>query len=146
MSVEDDYNALLNGAIDVATDFLGQYSEFPPFAMAMQGEDGELFHIEPDGEEGEELDSETVMAAMAAGLRDDARNGRWRAVALVADVTLEDEQGEPVTAAIHVAMEHGAGDPISAVVPYSIEGDQVELDELIAEPGEHVVFVTEQPS
>ena len=63
MSVEDDYNALLNGAIDVATDFLGQYSEFPPFAMAMQGEDGELFHIEPDGEEGEEAPSEAVEEA-----------------------------------------------------------------------------------
>ena len=146
MSVEDDYNALLNGAIDVATDFLSQHSEFPPFAMAMQDEDGELFHIEPEGEEGEELDSETVMAAMAAGLRDDARGGRWRAIALVADVTLEDDGGEAVTAAIHVAMEHRDDDPVSAVLPYAIDGEQVELDELIAEPGEAVDFVTEQPS
>jgi hypothetical protein len=140
MSSQDDLNALLNGAVDVATDLLGAHSEFAPFALAMQASDGEIFHLEPE-EEGEELDPEQVAAALAGGLREAAREGRWRATAIVADVTLEDEEGEPVTAAIHVSLEHADDDPVTAVVPYDVGDEQVELGELMAEPGEAVVFV-----
>ena len=142
MSSQDDLNALLNGAVDVATDFLSERSEFAPFALAMQASDGEIFQVEPD-EEDTELDAEHVAAALAGGLREGAREGRWRAIALVADVTLEDDEGEAVTAAIHISLEHTDADPVTCVVPYAIDGDQVELDELIAEPGEAVIFVGE---
>lgn len=144
MSSRDDLNALLNGAVDVATDQLEARSEFAPFALAMQASDGEIFQVEPD-EEDADLDAEHVAAALAGGLRRGAREGRWRAVALVADVTLEDEEGEAVTAAIHIGLEHADDDPVTCVVPYAIEGDQVELDELMAEPGEPLIFVSDEP-
>jgi len=140
MSSQDDLNALLNGAVDVATDLLAANSEFVPFALATQASDGEIFHLEPD-EDDADLDPEQVAAALAGGLRDAAAQGRWRATAIVADVTLEDDEGEAVTAAIHVSLEHAEDEPVTAVVPYEIDGDQVELGELMAEPGESVVFV-----
>lgn len=140
MSSQDDLNALLNGAVDVATDRLAADSEFSPFALAMQAEDGEIFHLEPD-EKDLELDAEQVVAALAGGLREAAQEGRWRATVIVADVTLEDEEGEPVTAAIHLSLEHADDDPVTAVVPYAIGDEQVELADLMAEPGESRVFV-----
>lgn len=142
MSSQDDLNALLNGAVDVATDLLAERSEFPPFALAMQASDGEIFQVEPD-EEDAELDAEHVAAALAGGLREGAREGRWRAIALVADVTLEDDEGEAVTAAIHISLEHVDADPVTCVVPYAIDGEQVELDDLMAEPGDAIVFAGE---
>jgi hypothetical protein len=140
MSSQDDLNALLNGAVDVATDLLATDSEFAPFALAIQAEDGEIFHLEPD-EEDMDLDAQQVAAALAGGLREAANEGRWRATAIVADVTLEDEEGEAVTAAIHVSLEHADGEPVTAVVPYEIGDENVELGDLMAEPGESVVFV-----
>jgi len=142
MSSRDDLNELLNGAIDVATDRLQTTTEFAPFALAMQADDGEIFHLEPDDEEDEaEAPHEQVIAALRGGLREAATAGRWRAVAICADVTIEDDAGEAVTSAIHVMLEHADHDPVACTVPYAIAEDAVELSELMAEPGESVVFV-----
>ena len=136
---QDDLNTLLSGAVDHASELLAEHSEFGPFALAMQAEDGEIFHLEPD-EDDQEVDGEHVVAALRAGLRESALEGRWRAVAVIADVTLEDEEDQPITAAIHVAMEHAEDEPVTCIVPYDIVEDRVELGELVAEPGESVVF------
>jgi len=142
MSSRDDLNELLNGAIDVATDRLQTTTEFAPFALAMQADDGEVFHLEPDDEEDDsEAPDEQVIAALRGGLREAATAGRWRAVAICADVTIEDDAGEAVTSAIHVMLEHADHDPVACTVPYAIAEDAVELSELMAEPGESVVFV-----
>jgi len=144
MSSRDDLNELLNGAIDVATDRLQTTTEFAPFALAMQADDGEIFHLEPDDDEDEhdsDASHEQVIAALRGGLREAATKGRWRAVAICADVTIEDDEGEPVTSAIHVMLEHADHDPVACTVPYAIAEDAVELSELMAEPGESSVFV-----
>lgn len=132
-------NALLSAAVDVATDRLTEDSEFAPFGLAMQAEDAEILHLEPEDEEAID-DAEHVRALLIAGLREGALEGRYRAVAIVSDVTLEDDQGEPVTSAIHVALEHADDDPVTCIVPYELGEEAVELGELGAEPGEKNVF------
>jgi hypothetical protein len=134
----DDMNELLTGAVDLATDRLAEESEFAPFALAMQTSNGEILHLEP--EDGDSGDPEEIVAALVAGLRDGARDGRYRATALVTDVTLEDDGGEAIASAIHVALEHLDDQPVNCVVPYTVDQENVELDELVAEPGERVVF------
>jgi hypothetical protein len=138
MSPQDDLNELLNGAVEVASELLASHSEFAPFALAMQP-DGEVFHLEPE-EEDLGLDPEQIVEALRGGLHKAAREGRWKAVAVVADVTVEDDEGEPMTAAIHISMEHGSADPVICTVPYAIQDEEVVLEELFAEPGETIVF------
>lgn len=135
----DDLNALLNAAVDVANDRLQEESEFAPFGLAMQADDGEILHLEPEEEEGLD-DPDQVRAVLVAGLREGASQHRFRAVAIVTDVTLEDDQGEPVTSAIHVALEHADDEPVTCVVPYEIGDESVEFADLVAEPGEAIVF------
>jgi hypothetical protein len=134
----DDLNELLNGAVELATDQLQEGSEFAPFALAMQTADGEILHLEPDEDDAQ--DPEQVRALLVAGLREGALQGQYRAVAIVTDVTLEDEQGDPVSSAIHVALEHTDEEPVSCLVPYEIGNEDVELADLMAEPGERVIF------
>ena len=81
-----------------------------------------------------------MRALLIAGLREGAVEGRYRAVAIVSDVTLEDEAGEAVTSAVHVAIEHADDDPVTCIVPYDLGEETVELGELAAEPGERHVF------
>ncbi len=138
LMAREDLNALLNAAVDVASDTLAEASEFAPFALAMQVEDGEILQMEPDDDAAVD-DPEQVRAILVAGLREGVTQGRFRAVAIVTDVTLEDDAGEPVSSAIHVALEHADVEPVTCVVPYEI-GDEVELGDLAAEPGESVVF------
>ncbi|MFK7985648.1 MAG: hypothetical protein AB8I08_06420 [Sandaracinaceae bacterium] len=137
---QEDYNDLLNGAVEHATDLLQAGSEFAPFALAMQREDREIFHLEPEGGDPDQ-DAETTLGELRGGLREDHR--RWRGVAIVADVTLEDDDGELITAAIHCAMEHADGEPVTCIVPYSIDDDVVELGELAMEPGDTIVFAVQ---
>jgi hypothetical protein len=134
----DDLNQLLNGAVEVAADQLQESSEFAPFALAMQTEDGEILHLEPDEDDGQE--PEQVRAMLVAGLRGGAMQGQYRAVAVVTDVTLEDDQGEPVSSAIHIALEHADEEPVTCIVPYEIGEEDLELADLVAEPGERLVF------
>lgn len=132
----DDLNELLTSAVDVATDHIAESTEFAPFALAMQP-DGEILQLESEGE-GE--DPEEVRSVLIEGLREGARSGRYKAIALVTDVTLEDDAGESIASAIHVALEHVDEQPVVCIVPYTIDNEQVELEDLVAEPGERVVF------
>lgn len=144
-SPQEDMNSLLNGAIDVATDMLAEHTEFAPFAMAVQREDGEIFHIEPEDAEEDDSPDDVIIAALYGGLREAVAEGRWRAIAVCADVTLEGDDGEPISSAILVRIEHEKGDPVSCTVPYDIGDEAVELSDLMAEPGEALVFVEATP-
>jgi hypothetical protein len=55
-------------------------------------------------------------------------------------VTVEDEEEEAMTAAISIQMEHVNGDPVTCFLPYEINGDAIELADLVGEPGERHVF------
>jgi hypothetical protein len=115
----EDMNELLTGAVDVATDHLAATSEFEPFALAMSTEDGEVLHLTAEGEGGD--DAEETRAVLLEGLREGARAGRYRAVALVTDVTIEDDRGEAIASAIHVALEHSDEEPVVCIVPYTVD-------------------------
>ena len=139
MDVREELNELLNEAIDVAAGHLARGTEFLPFAVATQAEDGEIYHVEPDDED-ITPDQELIVDALRGALRDAARGGRWKAVAIVADVTVEDEEGEAVTSAIHIQLEHAAGESVSCTIPYSLDDEAVELADMITEPADLSIF------
>lgn len=140
----EELNELLNDAVGVATEMLEEDGEFEPFALALKN-DGQVMHLSPEGEQPDELEPEAVVESLRNTLRE-ARTD-YRAIAVVADVTLEDENDEPMTAAIHVAMEHAAEEPVSCYVPYEIsDGKGVELADLVGEPGERFVFTGGRPN
>ena len=142
-TAKKDLDELLNGAIQVASGRLEEASELAPFALALRI-DGEILHFEPDPEdlpEGE-VNDEAILASLRAALKD--RVAELRAVALVADVTLEGAEGEAATAAIAVALEHKQTDPVECVLPYELAEGGIALAELVVEPGERHVFASER--
>lgn len=63
------------------------------------------------------------------------------ATAIVADVTLEDEEEQATTAAIAISMEHVVEEPVSCYLPYEIDDkNEIGLADLVGEPGERHVF------
>jgi hypothetical protein len=140
----EELNELLNGAVQVASEQLEEDGEFDPFALALRM-DGEIVHLAPEEDDPEELEPEAVVESLRNTLRE--AKDQYRAIAVVADVTLEDENDQPMTAAIHVAMEHTAEEPVSCYVPYEInDGKGVELADLMGEPGERFVFTGDRPN
>lgn len=139
----EELNDLLNDAVGVAAEMLEQEGEFEPFALALR-KDGEVMHLSPEDDGDEEREPEQVVESLRNTLRD-ARDG-YRAVAVVADVTLEDENDQAMTAAIQVAMEHEGEEPVNCYVPYEFKGESLELADLVGEPGERIVFAGERPN
>lgn len=135
-------NELLNGAVEVAVELLAEQGEFDPFALALRT-DGEVMHLGTDAGEtpadGESPDPEAVIASLRTSLKE--RKDELVAIAIVSDVTLEDEDSEATTAAIAIAMEHVVEEPVSCFVPYEIdEKDEIGLADLVGEPGQRHVF------
>lgn len=142
-SAKKDLDELLNGAIQVAAAELEEGSELSPFALALRS-DGEILHFEPDEGDvpGGDPDDEAVLSSLRAALK--ARGAELRAVALVADVTLEGPEGQAASAAIVVALEHRATDPLECIVPYELGERGIALADMIVEPGERHVFAAER--
>lgn len=138
-------NELLNGAVEVAVELLAENGEFEPFALALRT-DGEVLHLGSDGgsegvlpADGEGPDPDAVIASLRKSLKE--RKDELIAIAIVADVTLEDEDSEATTAAIAITMEHVVEEPVSCFLPYEIdEKNEVGLADLVGEPGERHVF------
>lgn len=135
-------NELLNGAVEVAVELLAENGEFDPFALALRT-DGEVLHLGSDGgetpTEGEAPDPDAVIASLRTSLIE--RKAELVAIAIVSDVTLEDEDSQATTAAIAVAMEHVVEEPVACFLPYEIdEKNEVGLADLVGEPGERHVF------
>jgi hypothetical protein len=139
----EEMDTLLNGAVEVAAEMLEQDGEFDPFALALRN-DGEILHLAAEEEPDNELEPEAVVESLRNTLRE--AKGDYRAIAVVADVTLEDENDQPMTAAIQVAMEHQSREPVNCYVPYEFKGESLELAELVGEPGERHVFTDERPN
>jgi hypothetical protein len=140
----DQMNELLNGAVEAAAELLESDGEFDPFALALR-HDGEVLHLTsdgghvPSGEEDEGPDPDAVVESLRNTLRE--RRDELTAIAIVADVTLEDEEDQAMTAAIAVSLEHVVEAPIACFVPYEIDDkNKVALADLIGEPGERHVF------
>jgi hypothetical protein len=139
----EELNELLNGAVDVAAELLEKDGEFEPFALALRN-DGEVLHLTSELEGDDGMEPERVVDSLRASLRE-ARTG-YRATAIVADVTLEDETDQAMTAAIHIAMEHALEEPVNCYIPYEFEGETLALADLVPEPGERFVFEFERPN
>ena len=142
VEAKEELDTLLNGAIEVAAELLEEDGEFEPFALALRN-DGEILHLAPEDDD-EEREPEQVVESLRHTLRD--ARADYRAVALVADVTLEDEDSQPMTAAIQISLEHTANDPVNCYVPYEFKGEALELADLTGEPGERHVFPGERPN
>ena len=139
-SPRDEMNDLLNGAVEVASELLESNGEFDPFALALLG-DGKVMHLEAENADDDDVDAEALVASLRNTLRE--RLSELRAIAVVADVTVEDEDEEAMTAAISIQMEHVNGDPVTCFLPYEINGESLELSDLVGEPGERHVFPAE---
>lgn len=131
----DELNDLLSGAVEVAASFLEEHGEFPPFGLALLG-DGRTLQLEVDDDD-DDIDTDALVESLRATLRE--RLDELRAFAIAADVTLRDDDDEPMTSAISIAMEHVNSDPLQCYVPYELN-EAVELGDLVAEPGERHVF------
>jgi len=133
---KEQVELLMNDGIGFAETLLRKHGELFPFGVSMHSL-GEIRHVNVyDGRE--QPPPAEVTSLLISALRQLADRGESNAVALFANVTIQDRAGEQIRDAIQVGLEHASGYRINVFFPYSLVDGEVEIGELFL--GSHLSF------
>ena len=125
----DELNRLLNAMIPFAQDMLGKYGQFVPFAGVLNAE-GEI-ELLGGFADNENVTAQEIHDVLLDGLQQSAREGKYRATGLCADVHVRRGQADQGSDAIGVSLEHSDGTALDVYLPYTKPAPgQIEYGEL----------------
>lgn len=81
-----------------------------------------------------------LIALLRAGLMDGAKKGRYRATAVVYDITTVVPATGEKSDAIEVALDHRDGYSVIVRKPYRLNNGEIEYGEIFAEEGLGAIF------
>ena len=133
---EADVRKLMNYGVALARQILGEYSAFHPFAFVMET-NGKIGQVALS--EGRDHEGSLVLTTLLEILQVQAAEGRYRAVVIMADVTIT--LGDEETDAIRAGLEHASGYCVNIYFPYErSEEGALKLGEALSEAREGAVF------
>jgi hypothetical protein len=135
---KDDCEALMNSALPFAKQMLDSHGEFYPFGAAMRA-DGELVSVA--GYDGRERPPSTdVIRMLKDAFIAGAKDGQYKATALVYDVRVALPGTREKSDAIAVSLNHRADYSVIVLFPYKIERGRPVIGQAIAQKGEADIF------
>ena len=133
-----DTEALMNALLPFAERMLTRHGEFFPFGGAMKP-NGEIVNVA--GYDGRERPSSNdLIELLNEGFRKDAKDGRYKATAVVYDVRVTLPSTTTLSDAIAVALDHRDNYSVVVLLPYTLVGGILQIGEPFAERGAHNVF------
>jgi hypothetical protein len=133
-----DCEALMNSVLPFAEQMLTNHGAFIPFGGAMRA-DGELVAVA--GYDGQERPQSTdVIAFMKEGFIAAARQGEYKATAIVYDVGVILPSTADKSDAIAVSLNHRDSYSIIVLFPYKIDSGKLILGAAFAQKGEADIF------
>ena len=120
----EDFEKLLDATFPFVEDLLKNYAEFFPLASAIDKNGGIAQVGTFDGDE--QPKSDKVIADLKAGLREGAKNGEYKAIAIFYDVKVIDPNTNQKTDAVAVFVENKKDTKAYKLFyPYSLTMDSV---------------------
>ena len=138
MTAEEQVDELLNDLVPLVHEQLTEQGGVYPFAATLTA-DGEKEIVNAVEEDAEE-EPENPLEELSATLTERIAAGGVDLVAVITDVTVDFEEGKGDEDAIHFAFEHKNGEAIEIFMPYTRNGDDVELGEMVAQHGVNRYF------
>jgi len=130
--------ALMNSVLPFAKQMLDRHGEFYPYGAAMRA-NGEIVSVA--GYEGHEHpQSNDVIRFLKAAFTAAAKNGQYKATALVYDVRATVPSTGEKSDAIAVSLNHRDGYSIVVLFPYKVMNGLAETDTPFAQKGEADIF------
>ena len=134
---KDESQELMDATLPLAEKLLTEHGEFFPYGGAMTPE-GKIVSVAAyDGDE--QPPSAEVIDMLQKAFQTAAKNKEYKATALVYDVRVQLPNGEP-SDAIAIALDHESGYSVVVLLPYAINGGQIQYGEISAQAGEGNVF------
>ena len=135
---KSDCELLMNAAVPFAKQMLDQHGEFHPFGSAMRT-DGQIVPVARyDGKE--HPHSVDVMKELKEAFVAGAKDGQFKATALVYDVRVTLPSTGKKSDAIAVALDHRDDLSVIVLIPYKIEKGSAALGSALAQEGEGEIF------
>lgn len=129
MSPKDELNSLLNDAIGMALRLVEKHGSHIPFCMAVTTA-GERVNIAADDSAMPGADA--LLAGVRQHIADALRERRYRAVALARNVKYRSARDGARTDAVQVTLDHEQGSPVTCYLPYQLAHGRVVPGELFA--------------
>jgi hypothetical protein len=128
----------MNAALPFAEEMLATYGEFLPYGQAM-AEDGKIVAVgATDGRE--HPPSKDLIQILKDGFKAGAREGKYKATAIVYDIWIALPGTDMKSDAIAVSLNHRGGYSALVFFPYQLEGQQVVMGDVFAQEEENYVF------
>ena len=120
----EDFERLLDATFPFVEDLLKKHGEFFPLASAIEKNDSIAQVGSYDGDE--QPESVKVIAGLKAGLREGAKNGDYKAIAIFYDVRVIDPNTNQKTDAVAVFVENKKGiKAYKLFFPYTLTKDRI---------------------
>lgn len=133
-----DCQALLNSVLPFAKQMLSQHGAFYPYGGAMRP-DGQVIAV--GGYNGVEHPAPSeILTLLKGAFTTGARQGEYKATALVVDSRFTFSATGEKTDAISVSLDHRAGYSVTVIFPYKLENKQLVVAAPIAQHGKADIF------
>jgi hypothetical protein len=129
---------LLNAAVPFAEKMLTQHGEFYPYGAALTPSNQVVSVAATPG--GERPPSAEVIKLLNAAFRQGAKDGKYKATALVYDAMVQLPESHAKSDAIAVSLNHKDGYSVVVYLPYSRSGSGLSFGHVFAVSGASDVF------
>ena len=137
---KDEATDLMNMLVPFAEKMLREHGGFFPYGGVMMP-DGSMQHFAAsDGTE--HPASQDLIDLLLARFREDGRQGKYKATAIVYDVMTLPPGASEKTDAIAVRLDHEAGYSVVVMVPYRLVEGQLMKGTIFAVKGDGSIFPT----
>jgi hypothetical protein len=138
---KSECESLLGNALPFAEQMLSEHGEFYPYGQALSSDGKVVAVAASDGSE--HPPSRTIIDLLKRGFESGARDGTYKATALVYDVKVTLPTTGEKSDAIAVELDHIDEYSVVVFVPYSLEGGKPIYGEMFAQKGAGQVFGAE---
>ncbi|MBA3698741.1 MAG: hypothetical protein H0W78_07795 [Planctomycetes bacterium] len=129
---------LMNAALPFAKQMLAAHGEFLPYGQALDKTGVFIAIGASDGRE--HPPSRDLIQILKVGMREGARAGKYKATAIVYDVRVTLPSSGANSDAIAVSLNHEGKYTALAFFAYRLEGENVVMGEVFAQPEENYSF------
>ena len=136
---KSDCETIMNSVLPFAEKMLTDHGEFIPFGGAMR-ENGQLVSVAGYDGAGHPMSNDTI-ALIKDGFIAAARQGEYKATAIVYDVKVKLPASEEKSDAIAVSLNHRDNYSIVVFIPYRIDNRRLILGTAFAQKGEADIFL-----
>ncbi len=139
MTPKEEVEQLMSDGVAFATQMLSEHGEFYPFGRTLLYNGEIQLHSASTGSAFPP--SRELLDLLIDGFREGAREHKYKAVALIFDVTVVDPHSGQTTDAVQVGLEHSDGYCADVYLPYSLDNGAVRYGETFASRRQGLVYL-----